>query len=186
MFIADADVDVNGDEDAHITREEYAKRVNFYATGTWNVNDAISRPAQTVWGEVDRLKVSPAPQGEATKAVSSLFEILQFDKEGEFDDFCSGLTEDRKNKQVMIRTRCTHTLAWHLAVVYQIMDYVFLNLAKVTECGSEDDQVAKFHLRGTDISYVFNSRHKSGRRKTVARSDTSVALMVDKWHISDT
>ncbi|ELT88265.1 hypothetical protein CAPTEDRAFT_205494 [Capitella teleta] len=50
-------------------------------------------------GEVDHLKVSPAPQEEATEAVSSLFEILQTDEEGEFDDFCIGLTEERKRKQ---------------------------------------------------------------------------------------
>ncbi|ELU03772.1 hypothetical protein CAPTEDRAFT_192340 [Capitella teleta] len=47
-------------------------------------------------GEVDRLKITSPPQGrEATEALSFLFEILQFDEEGEFGDFCSGLTGNR-------------------------------------------------------------------------------------------
>ncbi|ELU18139.1 hypothetical protein CAPTEDRAFT_218660 [Capitella teleta] len=80
-----------------------AKRVNFHATEMLvAIMIEVKERIIHLQGEVDCLKISSTLQGEATEAVSFLFEILQFDKEGEFKDFCSELTEERKRKQVQL------------------------------------------------------------------------------------
>uniref|UniRef100_X2A510 CARD domain-containing protein n=1 Tax=Capitella teleta TaxID=283909 RepID=X2A510_CAPTE len=84
--------------------------------------------------------------------IGKLLDHLAKRTESDFEAFCECLEEDNQG-HIVTDILCysaqspsnkdesdeVYTLAWHLTEVYQLMEYVLMNLARVTECGSEDE-----------------------------------------------
>ncbi|ELU11926.1 hypothetical protein CAPTEDRAFT_196694 [Capitella teleta] len=82
-----------------------------------------------------------------------------------------------------------YTLAWHLTEVYQLMEYVLMNLARVTECGSEDElqtgSMRSMNVREQLVGRYSRLRHISTAPERAAEIASDSAKFYISLHLQE-